>query len=170
MWCAARLARNLLFRYPDRQVTGLEVDGRQYAKNLAAPQQGLEFVAAGAESLPFAVCRLPIADCRLPIADCSFDLAMLKSLHHVPVHSMPQARSEAARVLRPGGHLYVSEPVFAGPFNEVVLLCSDEGVVRAAAQAALDVALAGGALGTRRPIKPSIRRCDLPTLATLNKD
>ena len=54
---------------------------------------------------------------------------------------MAQALAEVARVLRPGGHLYVSEPVFNGPFNEVVRLYNDEGVVRAAAQAAVDAAL-----------------------------
>ncbi len=57
---------------------------------------------------------------------------MLKSLHHVPVESMAQALVDAARVLRPGGHLYVSEPVYAGPLNEVVRLFNDEGKVRAA--------------------------------------
>jgi hypothetical protein len=44
----------------------------------------------------------------------------------------------------PGGHLYVSEPVYAGPFNDIVLLFNDEQVVRAAAQAALDGALRVG--------------------------
>lgn len=127
---AAPLARSLLKRFPDSHVTGLEVDERQHAKNLEAPQAGLDFVAAGAESVPF--------------GDARFDLAMmLKSLHHVPVPAMPRALAEAARILRPGGHLYVSEPVFDGPFNEVVRLYNDERVVRAAAQAALDVALAG---------------------------
>lgn len=58
---------------------------------------------------------------------------------------MAQALAEAARVLRPGGHLYVSEPVFAGPYNEVIRLFNDEGVVRAAAQAAIDEALHGAA-------------------------
>ncbi len=44
---AARLARTLLARHPDCRVTGLEVDARQHAKNLAAPQQGLHFVTSG---------------------------------------------------------------------------------------------------------------------------
>ena len=125
---AAKLARALLARHPDSRVTGLEVDARQHAKNLAAPQAGLRFVAAGAEAMPF--------------ADASFDLAlMLKSLHHVPLPLMAQALGEVARVLRPGGHLYVSEPVYDGPLNDIVRLFNDEGTVRAAAQAALDAAL-----------------------------
>ena len=128
---AAQLARSVLDRYPGSQVTGLEVDERQHAKNLAAPRAGLDFVAAGAQAVPF--------------PDDSFDLAlMLKSLHHVPLPLMAQALGEVARVLRPGGHLYVSEPVYGGPFNEVVRVFNDEGAVRAAAQAALDDALQQG--------------------------
>ncbi len=129
---SAHLARKLLQRHPDAHVTGLEVDERQHAKNLAAPQPGLRFVAAGAQAIPF--------------ADASFDLAlMLKSLHHVPLPLMAQALGEAARVLRAGGYLYVSEPVYAGPMNELIRLFNDEGLVRAAAQAALDEALPTGA-------------------------
>jgi SAM-dependent methyltransferase len=128
---AAALARTLLERSPGSRVTGLEVDERQHAKNLAAPQAGLRFVAGGAERIAF--------------ADASFDLAlMLKSLHHVPLPLMGQALREVARVLRPGGHLYASEPVYDGAFNELIRVFNDEGVVRAAAQAALDAALLGG--------------------------
>ena len=129
---AAQLARALLLRHPDSRVTGLEVDQRQHALNLAAPQPGLRFAAGAAEDIDF--------------ADASFDLAlMLKSLHHVPLARMGQALGECARVLRPGGHLYVSEPVYEGPLNDIVRLFNDEGVVRAAAQDALDAALRSGA-------------------------
>jgi ubiquinone/menaquinone biosynthesis C-methylase UbiE len=128
---AAHLARSLLGRFPDSRITGLEVDERQHAKNLAAPQAGLTFIASGAQAIPF--------------ADASFDVAlMLKSLHHVPLPLLSKALAEVGRVLRPRGHLYVSEPVFAGPFNEVIRLFNDEGVVRAAAQAAVDGALQSG--------------------------
>lgn len=127
----ARLARELLQRWPLCQVTGLEVDAVQHAKNLAAPQDGLTFLAAGAQAVPF--------------PDASFDLAlMLKSLHHVPMAAMDQALAEVARVVHPGGHLYVSEPIFGGTMNELVRLYNDEGVVRPAAQAALDRALSSG--------------------------
>ncbi len=128
----ARLASALVARYPGTHVTGLEVDERQHAKNLAAPPPGLTFLQAGAQAIPF--------------ADASFDGAlMLKSLHHVPMPLMAQALDEVARVLRPGGWFYVSEPVYAGPLNEIMRLFNDEGVVRAAAQQALDQALATGA-------------------------
>lgn len=129
---AAQLARALVKRFPKATVTGLEVDERQHAKNVAAPAERMSFVAGGAQAIPF--------------PDASFDVGiMLKSLHHVPMPLMAQGLAEAARVIRPGGHLYVSEPVYAGPFNDLVKLFNDEGVVRAAAQAALDQALRGGA-------------------------
>jgi SAM-dependent methyltransferase len=128
---AAHLSRALLARYADSCVTALEVDERQHAKNLAAPQAGLKFVAAGAQAIPF--------------PDASFDLAlMLKSLHHVPLSLLAKSLGEVSRVLRPGGHLYVSEPIYGGAFNEVIRVFNDEGVVRAAAQAALDEAVRSG--------------------------
>jgi SAM-dependent methyltransferase len=140
----ARLARTLLQRYPGTRVTGLEVDARQHAKNLADPQDNLNFIAAGAQAIP--------------LADAAFDLAlMLKSLHHVPLSAMAQALDEVARVLRPGGYLFVSEPIYDGAMNEVIRLYNDEGVVRAAAQAALD-----GALNTGRWEQVAERRFATP--------
>jgi SAM-dependent methyltransferase len=129
---AAPLARDLLRRYTDAQWLGIEVDERQLAKNLLEPAERMRFERAGAQEIP--------------CADASFDGAlMLKSLHHVPVALMNRALGEIARVLRPGGWLYASEPVYAGPLNEIVRLYNDEGEVRAAAQAALDRAVASGA-------------------------
>ena len=128
---AARLSRALLLRYPDSQVTGVEIDARQHAKNLAAPQERLTFVPGVAQDIP--------------AADATFELAlMLKSLHHVPVPMMAQALAETARVLCHGGHLYISEPVFDGALNHITRLYNDERQVRAAAQAAIDAALATG--------------------------
>ncbi len=129
---AARLAADLVGRFPGAHVTGLEVDERQMAKNLAAPATpGLDFVNAGAQAIPF--------------GDACFDGAlMLKSLHPVPMALMAQALAEVGRVLKPGGWLYVSEPVYAGPLNDIMRLFNDEGVVRAAAQQALDAALQTG--------------------------
>lgn len=129
---AAVLARRLVQQHPGASVTGLEVDARQHAKNLAGEATpGLSFIVAGAESIP--------------LPDASFDGAlMLKSLHHVPLAAMDAALAELRRVLVPGGWLYVSEPVYAGALNEIVRLFNDEREVRAAAQAALDRAVAGG--------------------------
>ncbi len=128
---AAGVGRKLLARFPGARLTGLEVDERQHTKNLAEPAERLTFLAGGAQAIP--------------LPDAQFDGAlMLKSLHHVPLADMARALNEVARVLRPGGWLYVSEPVYDGALNEVVKLYNDEGVVRAAAQAALDAAVAGG--------------------------
>lgn len=141
---AARTARELLRRHPQSRVTGLEVDAIQHAKNLAAPAERLTFIAAGAEAIP--------------LPDARFDLAlMLKSLHHVPLAHMDAALAETHRVLRPGGHLYVSEPVYAGALNEITRLFNDEREVRAAAQAALDRAVASG-----RWTAVAERRFDVP--------
>lgn len=129
----ARLARSLLARHAGSQLVGLEVDAVQHAKNVANPQQRLVFMAGSAEAIPF--------------PEASFDGAMmLKSLHHVPLDGMDQALAEVARVLKPGGWFYVSEPIYGGALNEIVRLYNDENTVRRAAQAALDRALAAGKL------------------------
>lgn len=127
----ARMSCTLVQRYAQCAVVGLEVDLVQHAKNLARAPAGVTFVAAGAQDVPF--------------DDSTFDLAlMLKSLHHVPLDLMDQGLSEVARVLRVGGLFYVSEPIYGGALNEIVRLYNDEGLVRPAAQAALDRALAQG--------------------------
>lgn len=151
----ARLARALVQRFAGSQVVGLEVDAVQHAKNLAAPQEHLLFMAGSAEAVAF--------------PEASFDGAiMLKSLHHVPLAAMDAALAEVARVVRPGGWLYVSEPIYGGALNQIVRLYNDEGTVRAAAQAALDRALAAGthwtAAAERRFAQP-VRFKDWPEFA-----
>lgn len=128
---AAQLARRLVQAHDGSHVTGFEVDARQHAANLAAPAQGITFERGIAQ--------------QIPAPDAAFDLAlMLKSLHHVPAADMDRALDEAWRVLREGGWLYVSEPVFDGPYNDIIRLFNDEGEVRAQAQQALARAIAGG--------------------------
>jgi ubiquinone/menaquinone biosynthesis C-methylase UbiE len=130
----AEMPRRLLKEGLVAAVTGLEVDEAQHAQNLAAaPVAGLDFVFAGADDIPFSA--------------GSFDIAMMfKSLHHVPLDRLDRALAEIKRVLVPGGFLYVSEPVFAGEFNEVVRLFHDEEAVRKAAYAAMQRAIASGLL------------------------
>lgn len=124
--------RNLATGGPDRVVTALEVDRIAHAANLDIDDlPNVTFALGGAEAIP--------AD------DESFDrVLMFKSLHHVPVESMGDALREIARVLRPGGLAYISEPVFDGPFNEVMRLFHDEERVRAAAFRALVDAVGAG--------------------------
>jgi len=74
----------------------------------------------------------------LPFDDASADLVTYSySLHHVPTADMVAALSEARRVLRPGGLLYVLEPVPDGPSFQVGRLIDDETTVRTLAQEAL---------------------------------
>ena len=130
----AELARRLLERGLVASVQAFEVDVVQHARNLADPHLvNLQFLSGGAEAIPLD-------------AGCCEVVLMLKSLHHVPIPLLDQALREIRRVLVSGGHLYVSEPVYAGEFNEIVRLFHDEGEVRAAAQAALRRAAGDGVL------------------------
>lgn len=136
----AEFARTLLQRGLAQSVIAFEVDRMQHAANLAAPPTpGLRLEAGGAEAIP------------LPDA-CADVVVMLKSLHHVPVPMLDRALAEIARVLVPGGVLYVSEPVYAGEFNDLVKRFHDEGEVRAAAHAALQRAAREGVLAWDREI------------------
>jgi SAM-dependent methyltransferase len=75
----------------------------------------------------------------LPFAEASFDVVIFaNSLHHVPTDAMDTALTEAARVLRPEGRLFVQEPLAEGPFFELMRPIEDETAVRAAAQNALN--------------------------------
>lgn len=101
-----------------REILALEVDAIQHALNLAAPAlPNVQFAQGGAEAIP--------------APDASFDIVlMFKSLHHVPVALMGQALREISRVLRPGGVAWISEPVYAGDFNDILRLFHDEKEVR----------------------------------------
>ena len=104
-----------------RRVVAMEVDEVQHRANLEATRpDNLEFKYGGAEAIT--------------LEDESQDIVlMFKSLHHVPMALLDQAINEIHRVLKPGGSLYISEPVFAGEFNEILRLFHDEEQVRQAA-------------------------------------
>ena len=75
---------------------------------------------------------------RLPLEDSSVDVVVfMRALHHVPVADMLQALRESRRVLRPGGVVYVCEPLPEGDFYALTSLVEDEREVRAAAQRAV---------------------------------
>ena len=81
----------------------------------------------------------------IPLEDASVDVVfMFKSLHHVPVDLMDQSLREIRRVLKPGGLAYISEPVYAGEFNEILRLFHDEQEVREAAFHAVAKAVDAG--------------------------
>lgn len=105
-------------------VLALEVDRIQLASNRAAEKpDNVRFEYGGAENIP--------------AEDASFDIVlMFKSLHHVPTERMDDAFSEIRRVLKAGGVAYISEPVYAGDFNDILRLFHDEKAVREAAFAA----------------------------------
>jgi ubiquinone/menaquinone biosynthesis C-methylase UbiE len=63
---------------------------------------------------------------------------------------MDAALSEIARVLKPGGLAWISEPVFAGDLNEVFRLFHDEKIVREAAFAAIRNAVDAGRLSLEK--------------------
>ena len=128
----ALTTRQLAESLPVKQIVAMEVDRVQHEKNLAIDDlPNVDFRFGGAEAID--------------LDDASVDVViMLKSLHHVPVALMDQALDEIARVLRPGGMAYISEPVYAGAFNEILRLFNDEKTVREAAFAALRRAVERG--------------------------
>lgn len=119
-------------------ILALEVDAIQHARNLEVTDlPTVRFAHGGAEAIP--------------AADASFDIVlMFKSLHHVPVADMDRALTEIARVLKPGGLAWISEPVFAGDLNEVFRLFHDEKTVREAAFAAISKAVGQGVLALEK--------------------
>jgi len=118
---SAQITRNIASTGSGRTITALEVDEIAHNKNLQiCDLPNVRFELSGAQ--------------QIPLDDESVDVAfMFKSLHHVPVDLMQPSMHEIKRVLKPGGHAYISEPVFAGDFNEILRLFHDEQKVREAA-------------------------------------
>lgn len=120
---AGDLARALAAR--GAAVLAIEPDPAQAAKNAAAtPVAGVTFANAPAQAIP--------------VAACSQDgIFFSKSLHHVPAAAMDAALSEAHRVIKPEGFVYVIEPDTVGAYFELLKPFHDETEVRALARAAL---------------------------------
>ena len=107
---SAEITRNIATSGVDRKINALEV----------TDLPNVTFGLSGAQDIP--------------LEDDSVDVVfMFKSLHHVPLELMETSMHEIRRVLKPGGLLYISEPIFAGEFNEILRLFHDEQKVREAA-------------------------------------
>lgn len=117
----AWMTRILAEKFSPEIIIATEVDRIQHQKNLLIddlPNVSFELCSATEINQP----------------DATIDVViMLKSLHHVPVDLMDQAMDEIARVLKPGGLAYISEPVYAGELNNILKLFNDEREVRLAA-------------------------------------
>ena len=130
-----------LVRYMTRKgaiVTGLECGAAQLEKARATePEGGEEYVEGFGQDMPF--------------DDCSYDaVVFFNSLHHIPGEVMGQALNEAKRVVRPGGLIYVAEPVAEGPSFELHAPIDDETEVRALADNAVARAASEGLSHIRR--------------------
>jgi ubiquinone/menaquinone biosynthesis C-methylase UbiE len=135
---AADKTRQIAEQTSVAHIVAAEVDHIQHAKNLAITDlPNVTFASFGAEDID--------------APDNSFDIVlMFKSLHHVPGELMDQGLQEIRRVLKPGGKAYISEPVFAGEFNEVIRLFHDESEVRKAAFDAVQKAVNNNVLALER--------------------
>ena len=107
-------------------VTGIEVSPRALAHARAAEPVGDERYMQGlAEDLP--------------VKSRSADiLIFLNSFHHVDEQGQPKALKEAARVLKDGGLLLISEPLPEGPYFRLMQVAHDETKVRSGAQEVLN--------------------------------
>jgi ubiquinone/menaquinone biosynthesis C-methylase UbiE len=118
-WLARRLTEK------GAHVTGVEVSPKHLAHARAIPAVGDEHYIQG------------IAE-DLPIPSRSADIVIFfNSLHHVDKEGLLKALREAARVLKAGGMLYISEPLPEGAYFEVMKPAHDETAVRNNAQQAL---------------------------------
>ena len=106
-------------------VTGIEVSPKHLAHAQAIKPVGDEHYMQG------------VAE-DLPIPTRSTDIVIFfNSLHHVDQTGLLKALRESARVLKPGGILFVSEPLPSGDYFEVMKPVHDETAVRNRAQEAL---------------------------------
>lgn len=115
---AAEKTRLIAEKTGAAEIVAVEIDPIAHQKNLQITDlPRVRFKSYGAEDIAEDAAQ--------------FDVVMMfKSLHHVPGNRMDTALEEIARVLKPGGHAYISEPVFAGEFNDIMRLFHDEEAVR----------------------------------------
>jgi ubiquinone/menaquinone biosynthesis C-methylase UbiE len=106
-------------------VIGVECSAKQLERARAAKPAGNENYCEGVgEDLSF--------------EDEKLDLVVFfNSLHHIAIAQQDKALSEAARVLKTGGQVYVCEPLAEGEHFELIKPVHDETKVRAAADKAI---------------------------------
>ncbi|MDP6786583.1 MAG: class I SAM-dependent methyltransferase [Rhodospirillales bacterium] len=111
---------------------GVEANPRRLASARAAPAAADEtYVEGDGRDLPF--------------DDASADVILyFGTLHHVADGGQARAVAEAARVLKPGGLAYITEPLAQGPYFDLLQPVDDETEVRASAYEAIKGAGAGG--------------------------
>ena len=130
------------------RATGIETSEEQLAE-ARGREGGVRYLVGRAESLP--------------IPDASVDATVfMRSLHHSPA---ARALTEARRLLRPDGVVYIAEPLAEGDYFALVSLVEDEREVRAGAQRAIAEAPRSG-LKHVRTVDYDVRVC-LPGLAAL---
>lgn len=113
-------------------VVGIECGAAQLAKAEQAPRAGDETYIKGVGE-------------DLPLKDASRDIVVFfGSLHHIPTSSQGAALREAARVIRPGGRVYIAEPLAEGVHFEMMQPVHDETLVRAEAHKAIKNCAAAG--------------------------
>lgn len=114
------------------RVTGIDPGEKQLERARdAAPAGDETYVDGVAEDLPF--------------DDGSVDIVVFfNSLHHITVENMASGLAEAARVLKPGGTVFITEPLARGQLFEMQKPYNDETEVRARALAAIRDAGAHG--------------------------
>lgn len=115
----AKAAQSLAKEFPDVRIYAYEVDEKQHGKNLRLPScpANLTFGQSGMQDFP--------------AKHGSVDaVIMLKSLHHVPKECIPDGFARIRNALKPGGKLFICEPVFDGDFNEILRIFHDEQEVR----------------------------------------
>jgi SAM-dependent methyltransferase len=114
------------------QAVGMEIsEERRDAAAASDPEAIARYVAGRAEALP--------------LDDATMDaVVFMRSLHHVPAELMGPALAESRRVVRPGGVVYVAEPLTEGTLFALIRRIDDETEVRDSAQAAIARAEAFG--------------------------
>jgi ubiquinone/menaquinone biosynthesis C-methylase UbiE len=137
------------------RAVGMEIsEERRDAARARDPGGAARYVAGRAEALPLDASSMDV-------------VVFMRSLHHVPAELMGAALAEARRVLRPGGFVYVAEPLTDGPMFALVRRVDDETEVRAQAQAALERAPEVG-LERVRTVEYEVSR-SFPDLAALRR-